>query len=291
MYKVNSIMAGPVITIEPEASVMQAAEVMKAKRLGSLVVIEGGKLVGILTSRDVRYNHFNRLVADAMSKQVISCTPHNTVWDAIKLMEKHKIEHLPVLDKEEVVGIITKVQVVQYKSKLLDPLTNLFCSEYLYQIGNDLLSNNYEICAIMLDVDNFGYVNKKYGHVYGDECLKKISSLLRESINEKSDYLCRYGGDEFVILTKRDVADAEMLVENIMDLIARRGVPGNNLVTLSAGLSKSRQKYNPDNNYNESLKQLINEASLASTEAKLTKRKFVKYQSMGHGDRYLVPKI
>lgn len=276
MYKVKDIMTSPVLTIKPEDSVMQAADLMKAHNLGGLPVIDGGALVGIITSRDVRFNHPNRIVADAMSKPVICCSPHDTTWDAAALMEKHKIERLPVLEKGKVAGIITKVQVVQSNNQLIDSLTKLYRSDYIYQVAIELLSKGHEISVVFFDVDNFGEINKKWGHVYGDKCLKNIAILLREFLNEECDFICRYGGDEFVVVTLKNLETTVIMAEQIINAISTKGTLDSIPVTVSAGICGGRRKCVRHSNDNyETIQHLINKASLASTKAKVTKRKYI----------------
>jgi diguanylate cyclase (GGDEF)-like protein len=56
------------------------------------------------------------------------------------------------------------------------------------------------LSMIIIDVDNFKYINDTYGHLHGDGVLRECASLLKKCVR-KSDFLCRYGGDEFIIVT------------------------------------------------------------------------------------------
>jgi diguanylate cyclase (GGDEF)-like protein len=86
-----------------------------------------------------------------------------------------------------------------YKFNQRDDLTTLYTKMTgLSKIGQILVESNKSLYVAMLDIDNFKMVNDIYGHLEGDELLKKISVIIREATKDK-DVLCRFGGDEFVI--------------------------------------------------------------------------------------------
>lgn len=276
MFRVKDIMTTPVFTIGPGESVLQAAEYMQRHDIGGLPVVENENLVGIITSRDVRFHHPNRIVADAMTRRVICCSALDTTWDAAGLMEEHEIERLPVLENGKLVGILTKAQLVKYTSQLYDPLTGAYNSAYIYRLAAGLLSKGQQISVILLDVDNFGELNKKYGHIYGDRCLKEIARVLRENTEQGRDYVCRYGGDEFVIVTLKKLEEAETLTSEVISKIAAEtsgfGVP----VTVSAGICAAGSKFpGKAKNYYEVVENAINRSSLASTKAKRLNKGYI----------------
>lgn len=61
------------------------------------------------------------------------------------------------------------------------------------------LRNNLNFAIMVIDVDNFKHINDTFGHLEGDEQLKLISSICLSNIRQ-TDYLCRFGGDEFIVL-------------------------------------------------------------------------------------------
>lgn len=276
MFNVKYTMTYPVYTISPEKSVFQAAQYMQQHRVGGLPVMEGENLVGIITSKDARFHHPNRIVADSMTKSVITCDPDDTIWEAAELLNKNNIERLPVIENGKLVGIITKSKIMKNIGQLFDPLTEMYNSTYIYQVASRLLAEGYEISIILFDVNNFGELNKKYGHVFGDKCLKLIARTLKENTEVDCDYISRYGGDEFVIVSLKNISNAEKLASNIIDLIAletqKAGVP----VTVSAGICGGQRKYarNKVNSY-KVVENLINKASLASTKAKKINERYL----------------
>ncbi len=101
-------------SIAPDASVLDALKQMAEVNVGALVVLDGEKLVGIISERDYarkvilsgRTSHDTR-VSDIMSSKVICTTPEQTVGDCMAVMTARGIRHLPVLDQKRVVGVIS----------------------------------------------------------------------------------------------------------------------------------------------------------------------------------------
>ncbi len=74
---------------------------------------------------------------------------------------------------------------------------------------------NERLSFIIIDIDRFKYINDTYGHLHGDGVLRECASVLRKSVR-RSDFLCRYGGDEFVIVTPmKTCRDNEPLYKRI----------------------------------------------------------------------------
>src|SRR2546425_344441 len=108
-------------SVSPEMMVFDAIQMMADKNIGALLVIEQGKLVGILSERD-----YTRKVAlkgksskqtpvkEILSDQVIHVTPSHTVEDCMRLMTEHRVRHLPVLDGEKIVGVVSIGDLVNW---------------------------------------------------------------------------------------------------------------------------------------------------------------------------------
>ena len=99
------------------------------------------------------------------------------------------------------------------------------------------------IALIMIDVDFFKAYNDRHGHPAGDACLKQISQALDQVVNRASDVVCRYGGEEFVVvLSGTDLTGArevaERMAQRIRSLALAHGGTGlSALVTLSMGIA------------------------------------------------------
>ncbi len=78
----------------------------------------------------------------------------------------------------------------------------------------------HSICLLMVDVDDFKWVNDTYGHPVGDEVLRLIARCLGMSFVRKDDYSARYGGEEFVVILREvDAATAKGLTERLMHAV------------------------------------------------------------------------
>ena len=113
-----------VLRIEADASVFEAVKLMVEANVASLLVTEGGEIAGIVTERD----YLRRVavegrtdkgtaVREIMSAPLIVATPQTTVDECMALMTDRRIRHVPVIDGDEVVGIVSIGDVVKFKSK------------------------------------------------------------------------------------------------------------------------------------------------------------------------------
>ena len=103
-----------VSSIEPNKSVYNAMQLMAAKKIGALPVLEAGKLIGIITERDYpgkakRLDKTLRdvLVKETMTSQVVHVSLDDTTEDCIALISKMRIRHLPVLESDQIIGMIS----------------------------------------------------------------------------------------------------------------------------------------------------------------------------------------
>ncbi|MGB9803489.1 GGDEF domain-containing protein [Desulfofundulus sp.] len=264
MTTVGSIMSRRIMTVSPLDSVRKAAEMMNEFRVGCLPVIDGGRLAGIITSRDVRHSHPNRLVVDAMSKDLVTVTPSCSIWDAAEMLERYGIERLVVAENGNLLGIVTKRQLYHELGKHVDSLTGLNRAGYLYYIIGKLIRNNAALAIIFIDLDGFGEIDKKHGHITGDEVLRRVGLVIKAHVEENLDYPCRYAGDEFAVVTVRPATAVEEYALKIVNAIADNDWHGGMKITASAGVIS----WQPAVNSNCDVQKLVNIASLASTRAK-----------------------
>jgi CBS domain-containing protein len=103
-----------VFTVGPGETVFDAIRKMAEENIGSLVVCEGPKPVGIITERHYARNVFlkgraspSTLVRDIMETQVLYARPDQTVDECMAVMSDKKVRHLPVIDQEKLIGIIS----------------------------------------------------------------------------------------------------------------------------------------------------------------------------------------
>ena len=115
---------GQVLKIEGDASVLEAVQVMVENNVGSLLVTEDGEVTGIVTERDYlrRVTLEGRTeeapVREITSSPLIVATLETTVDECMALMTDRRIRHVPVVDGETVVGLVSIGDLVKFKSQL-----------------------------------------------------------------------------------------------------------------------------------------------------------------------------
>lgn len=126
---VSDLMTSSPITGDPQMPVLEARQLMAAKRIRHLLVMDGAKLVGIVTDRDIRLNmpspatslsiwELNYLIArmtvsSVMTKKLITVGPRQDAREATLLMLDNKIGALPIVDQGRLVGIVTETDLLR----------------------------------------------------------------------------------------------------------------------------------------------------------------------------------
>ena len=100
--------------ISPEASVLDAVKLLAEKKIGALLVMAGGRLVGIVSERDyvrklaeLERAAFDARVADIMTAEVITVGPRDSVQHCLQMMTDHRLRHLPVVAECELIGMLS----------------------------------------------------------------------------------------------------------------------------------------------------------------------------------------
>ena len=111
----GSVMIEKPYVIGPDQTVSEAIEYMQEKGVSGLLVANGElRLAGILTSRDVQFADSSHLVKDVMTKDVITAKPGISLDDAKDILQKHRIEKLPLVDEKQVIkGLITSKDIIE----------------------------------------------------------------------------------------------------------------------------------------------------------------------------------
>jgi CBS domain-containing protein len=130
-----------VFSVAPSAPVFEAILRMSQVHVGALLVLEKGRLVGIISERDYarkvilagRSSH-DTLVREIMTPQVVSVRPTVTVDECMQLMTKHRIRHLPVVDGQKVIGVVSIGDLVQWiisaQEIVVEQLTSYIAGNY-----------------------------------------------------------------------------------------------------------------------------------------------------------------
>lgn len=121
--KVNDLLARKNPTIHnttPDTPLREAIEKLNQHNIGALLVMSGEKLAGIITERDVLHaaaEQCSKLdtlrVQDVMTSHLITCGRNETIDNVMELMTTNRIRHLPIMEKDDLVGIISIGDVVK----------------------------------------------------------------------------------------------------------------------------------------------------------------------------------
>lgn len=125
-------MVRDVMTINENASVKEAAEVMNKFEIGCLIAVRKGKAMGIVTERDL----LKRVVAeskdaektkvsDVMSSPLVVVEPNMDLEEAVRFMFQMKIKKLPVVDEKRLVGLVTLTDVARFQPQMIKILKQL----------------------------------------------------------------------------------------------------------------------------------------------------------------------
>jgi CBS domain-containing protein len=127
--------------VSPDTTVLDAIARMDAKRVGALLVMEGERLVGILSERDYTRKVIllgraskDTPVADIMTRQVIVVHPQTGLGECLKVVTHHGIRHLPVVEDEKVIGVLSIGDlvraVVAQQAETITSLKSFIGSDY-----------------------------------------------------------------------------------------------------------------------------------------------------------------
>ncbi len=124
---VVEIMSATPITISADATVVEAASLMRDREVGSLVVLEDSRPIGIVTERDVvtKVAASNKpsqatIVRDIMTSPLVAVHPHQEVAEAAKVMAARKIRRLPVIKEGKLVGMLTENDIIRVWPQLIE---------------------------------------------------------------------------------------------------------------------------------------------------------------------------
>ncbi len=126
-YRICDAMTKKPITVSPDVSVYECALKMRQHGIGGLIVTQENRLLGILSDKDI----VRRVIAskqdpkklkakDVMVNNVITITPEKDIYDALVKMKDRDIRHLPVMDKKEMIGLLTLKDILKIQPELFE---------------------------------------------------------------------------------------------------------------------------------------------------------------------------
>lgn len=117
---IREAMTADPATVEPGTSAAEAARTMKSEDVGSLPIVEGERLVGVVTDRDLAIRILaegkgaETTVGEIASKDVVTIDPQQSLEEAARLMAQHQVRRLPVTEEDgKLVGILAQADVAQ----------------------------------------------------------------------------------------------------------------------------------------------------------------------------------
>lgn len=103
-----------------------------------------------------------------------------------------------------------------------DPLTDVYNKRHFYNVLENLSNDETEIAFIMIDIDFFKNFNDNYGHLEGDEVLKKVAKILENTFSE--EYVFRYGGEEFAIVSEKSLKEVLLSISILRDKLYKENI-------------------------------------------------------------------
>lgn len=202
-------------SIGAEETIQETAKALLEHKVGALLVTDAYRMVGIVSERDMVEVVANpdpktsaAPVSDIMTRSVITCGPDDEAAYVLHLMNEHRIRHMPVVEGEEIVGVLsirelTKAYELLQVEANTDPLTKVSNRRHFFRnLKNEMeraFRFNRPISVAMLDIDHFKRFNDNYGHNAGDKVLRVLSSMLISEFRT-IDLVGRLGGEEFALV-------------------------------------------------------------------------------------------
>jgi len=246
---ISSYMSTPVDTIEKDCSVKDALDFLKEKHYKRVIVVDDeGRMSGVISQKE--------LIATTYSRWALLTKEHQKELDAMntELVNKN----------------------IKYKEMASrDPLSNLYNRHKflkLFQSSHTtMVERENDMSLIIADIDYFKKINDTFGHNTGDLVIVKISKLLVENLRE-IDMVCRWGGEEFVILLPAvNIDNAALVAEKLRSAIEELEIENIGRVTASFGVSNVE--------WNDNIQSVVNRADTALYSAKAAGRNRVEKSS------------
>lgn len=249
--------------------IKEVQNIFYERNIDCSAVYNNERLVGALTLRDLVIANPNSVVEDVMTDRYTCIDYKEYIWKIKEIYDSiEAIDFIFVKDENDIVGYVSRTSINIELGKHIDLLTGLYKNEYLFYNAHKLIKSRTSMSLIFIDVNQFGDINKKYGHVSGDLILKNIADILRKNITSNM-FVCRYAGDEFAILTSYNRDYCKLFSEKLSYDIRKYKFSQNIPTSIAIGIADydSKSSFN-DNNTMDIIKNLINTASIASTKAK-----------------------
>lgn len=271
MKTLREVIRRPPVWVNPGHTVETATILLRGHDLEALPVLDGPSLVGMVLYAQLLGADPTRPVADVMVRDVTAASPDLSVREAANLIASSRVGRLPVMEGGRLLGVVAPRDLLPEVARSFDPLTELPWADSLREWAIAQLKSGREITVLFMDVDGFGAFNKRYGHIVGDAVLQSVARALASAVDADRDFLCRYGGDEFVIATLRPAQEAADLARRIQAHVSEIRVQGagHEKIGITVGqFGGKRTREREHVHYAATLNSLINLASRDCTAHK-----------------------
>jgi len=200
-----------------------------------IIITKEKKPYYLLTATDIIDSlvaHYDNMTIinfiDKNPKKIISVSEEESLFDAYRLMRSYKIHHLIVVnEKGEFSKVINFYDFASFLTEmaLKDDLTGLYNRRFFEFLLDKYKDAEMDIGVVFIDLDKFKKLNDTYGHAFGDKVLKKVASIISDSIRE-IDYAFRLGGDEFIILIFSNSEILAKIADRIREKIKNTKIDG-----------------------------------------------------------------
>ena len=132
-YKVYDCMTTKPISVSSESTLEECGKVMAKNHVGALVIKDSHKSLGVITEQDIvrkviakGVNPLGKKVREFMAAKLITISPNDDIYEALIKMRDHNIRHLPVVDKGNMIGLLTLKDVLKIEPSLFELLVEKF---------------------------------------------------------------------------------------------------------------------------------------------------------------------
>ena len=172
--KVADAMSVVPVSLLPNKTIYECAKIMSKRKVGSLLIIKGDTLEGIITEKDLvhfiakGFDAKAEKVCEVMTKKIHTISPEEDLYEALHRMKKEKVRRLPVMHNKKLVGMLTLNDILKLQPALFDIIQER-SHVRLQKDKEKSVEGNCEIC------ENFAALHDIDGKFICSECREEMS--------------------------------------------------------------------------------------------------------------------